>query len=180
MQLISDWQGTALRLDIIFPCFLTLWMKNLSTQILKLYIELTPETFLCSFQQCTKRIPVKLLVLSYLLLQGGKCVTFQGIGSFGLFLVKMPFGLGYGCYVLLRKNQSSGKPSRRKALWENLSFPQRRVRVLQLGWHSKCMWGWSEGTLSSLGRPGPGGLESVKWTITGLDYVLVFQYDFKL
>lgn len=42
------------------------------------------------------------------------------------------------------------------------------------------MWGWSEGTLSFLGRSGLGGLEFVKWIIIGFDYVFVFEYDFKL
>lgn len=64
MQLISDWQRTALK-SVMIPCFLISWMKNLSTQILKPCIELTSKKFLYSFQQYIKeRVPVKSLVIS--------------------------------------------------------------------------------------------------------------------
>lgn len=51
-SLISGWLRTALKSVIIFPCFLIPQMKNFSTHILKLRIELTSETYLCSFQLC--------------------------------------------------------------------------------------------------------------------------------
>ena len=64
-SLISGWLRTALKSVIEFPCFLIPRMKNFSTHILNLCIELTLETYLCSFQLCYQaRARAKRLLLS--------------------------------------------------------------------------------------------------------------------
>lgn len=103
IQLISDWQGTALRSVIIFPCFLISWMKNLSTRILKLCIELTAKRFLYSFLQCIKRefLLNNLSSLSTSPLR--KSITLQD-RSLWIIFGEGAFGLLYVFYVLLLKN----------------------------------------------------------------------------
>ena len=110
-SLISGWLRTALKSVIVFPCFLISQMKNFSTHILNLCVELTSETYLCSFQLCYQtRAPAKWLLLSIHLSTEGQYATLQERGSSGLFAVKVPSGLRYACCILLLKNLSSEKP----------------------------------------------------------------------
>lgn len=54
-ECLADGQRAVLRPVMVFPCFLIPQMSKLSVQILRLCIELTYKTFLCSCQQCIRK-----------------------------------------------------------------------------------------------------------------------------
>lgn len=84
-SLISGWLRTALKSVIVFPCFLIPQMKNFSTHILKLCIELTSGNYLCSFQLCYRTRAKWLLLSRHLSTEDSMqdCKTEEALGYLG-------------------------------------------------------------------------------------------------
>lgn len=120
-------------------------MKKLSTQILKLCIELTSETFLCSFQQCIiskKKGSVKRRVYLATYPLRDLCHTARD-RKLRILLDEIPFSLGFAMYSCWK--------TRGKALKERTWY---FLTGALTQWGSQPTWGWHEETLWSLERWG--------------------------